>query len=222
MSMDHSNVCVPSVPNNSNGNSSKMREGEVEDEQSSANLASAAKSAFEITSVSTTSSDDLESIVRQPTSADTNGGVDPLKRKASGESQDNIGISEDVKVEGATGNIKPALGGLALHLQAKIQGIAEGKNPSVQQGASRFKRLNNYDRGRWAVRDTSTPTDSPTRPNVPALDSSEPVTHLLPLNYSIATSYSCINTYSCIISTRKWSKLHVCPIFKTVSGLLVS
>lgn len=181
MSVDHSGVSASTAPN-----ASRAREDEVEDEQGVENLASAAKSAFEITSVTT--EDDLEtSMVRpHPASADAEllkGSGSLLKRKASGESQDNISLSEDLKVEGATGDkSKPlagetsensiavsdsdtrlAPGGLASHSQTQIQGVAAvgGNGPNVQLGASRFKRVNNYVRGRWHVRDTSEPEERP-------------------------------------------------------------
>ena len=181
MSVDHAGVSASSAPN-----TSKTREGEVEDEQSIENLASAAKSAFEITSVTTAADDELETsmVGRHPMSADAEllkGSGVLLRRKASGESQDNISISEDLKVEAATGNksetsvgetiensiavsdadTKPAPGVLASHSQTHIQGVVGGNGPNVQLGASRFKRVNNYVRGRWNVRDTSEPEERP-------------------------------------------------------------
>ena len=183
MSVDHSGVSASSAPN-----ASKTKEDKVEDEESRQNLASAAKSAFEITSVTTAADDELETSVRHPMSADADMlKSSAFKTKSSGESQDNLSISEDQKVEGAVGDkseasagetientisfvdtdTRPALGGLASHSQTQIQGAVGVNGPNVQLGASRFKRVNNYNRGRWVVRDTSEPEERP--------ESSEPL-----------------------------------------------
>lgn len=154
-------------------------ESEEESESSKQN----ARSAFEITSVTTVSgeNDDLEGSIRHPASADADSlsGVKAVlsvqKDSVPGESSESI--SEEPTEAGAVDeestpptaaipfSVKPAMGDVLQQPLTQFP-VAGGNGPVVQPGLSRFRKVNTYVRGRWTVRDTSEPEERP--------DSSDP------------------------------------------------
>lgn len=114
-----------------------------------------ARSAFEITSVTEApaDADELESSMRHPgQSSDEQQLKENLATKKAGEEDRGADLHSQ----------RLADDGERLSMESEV---TSGGNElvsvptAVQQGASRFRRVNKYTRGRWVVRDTSEPEE---------------------------------------------------------------